>query len=86
MSADRGDVVVVANGGRTDVSGWGGLLSLGCVERGLAGAVVDGACRDVAEAQADGLPVFARGTSPRTARGRLRQKSAGSPCSSPAYR
>jgi len=78
-SADRGDVVVIANGGRMDVSGWGGLLSLGCVERGLGGAVVDGACRDVAEARAYGLPVFARGTSPRTARGRLRQRSVAEP-------
>jgi len=76
-SADRGDVIVVANNGRTDVSCWGGLLSLGSVERGLAGVVADGACRDVAEAQELGFPVFARGTTPRTARGRLRQKDIG---------
>jgi regulator of RNase E activity RraA len=76
-AAGAGDVVVVANDGRTDVSCWGGLLSLGSVERGIAGVVADGACRDVAEAEEYGFPVFARGTTPRTARGRLRQRAVG---------
>src|SRR5579864_9410009 len=30
-----GDVIVVAHGGRLDVSGWGGLLSLGATRRGI---------------------------------------------------
>ena len=78
-AAGAGDVIVVANDGRTDVSCWGGLLSLGCVARGLAGVVADGVCRDVAEAEQVGFPVFSRGTTPRTARGRLRQKAVGTP-------
>jgi regulator of RNase E activity RraA len=78
-AAHPGDVMVVANDGRTDVSCWGGILSLGCVQAGVAGVVADGVCRDVAEAQEYGFPVFARGTTPRTARGRLRQKSTGQP-------
>lgn len=77
--ARTGDVLVMANGGRLDVSCWGGILSLGCAQRGVAGVVADGACRDVAEAQELGLPVFARGVSPRTARGRLRQMATGVP-------
>ncbi|GGG56120.1 hypothetical protein GCM10011374_18770 [Kocuria dechangensis] len=76
-AAAPGDVVVVANDGRTDVSCWGGLLSLGSVRRGIAGVIADGACRDVAEAEEYGFPVFARGTTPRTARGRLRQRAVG---------
>jgi regulator of RNase E activity RraA len=76
-AAGAGDVVVVANGGRTDVSCWGGLLSLGSASRGLAGVVADGVCRDVAEAQTFGFPVFARGTVPRTARTRLRERAFG---------
>jgi regulator of RNase E activity RraA len=76
-TAGPGGVVVVANDGRPDVSCWGGLLSLGSVSRGLAGAVADGVCRDVAEAEALGFPVFARGTIPRTARGRLRERAIG---------
>ena len=75
--ADPGDVIVIGNSGRTDVSCWGGLLSLGSLQRGLAGAVVDGVCRDVAEARELGFPVFSRGRIPRTARGRLRQKAVG---------
>ncbi|MGQ1838660.1 RraA family protein [Kocuria turfanensis] len=74
-----GEVIVVANGGRTDVSCWGGLLSLGSMQRGIAGVIADGACRDVAEAQDYGFPVFSRGITPRTARGRLRQRSVGEP-------
>jgi regulator of RNase E activity RraA len=76
-AAQAGDVLVVANGGRTDVSCWGGLLSLASVSRGLAGVVADGVCRDVAEAQSLGFPVYARGTTPRTARTRLRERAFG---------
>ena len=77
--ARPGDVLVVANGGRLDVSCWGGILSLGCVQQGVVGVVADGVCRDVGEAQTLGLPVFARGVSPRTARGRLRQRATAIP-------
>jgi regulator of RNase E activity RraA len=77
--ASAGDVIVVANDGRTDVSSWGGLLSLGASLRGVRGALVDGACRDVDEARELGFPVYARGTAPVTARGRLRQRSTGEP-------
>lgn len=73
------DVLVVANGGRTDVSGWGGLLSLGASRRGVRGVIVDGACRDVDEARDLRFPVYARGRIPATARGRLRQRSTGEP-------
>jgi regulator of RNase E activity RraA len=49
------------------------------VRQGVAGVVADGACRDVTEARSYGLAVFARTVTPRTARGRLRQKSVGAP-------
>ena len=42
-SARPGEVLVVANGGRTDVSCWGGILSLGSVLHGVVG-VVAGRC------------------------------------------
>ena len=70
---------MMANGRRLDVSCWGGILSLGCVQHGVTGVIADGCCRDVAEAQELGLPVYARGVSPRTARRRLRQRAAGVP-------
>jgi regulator of RNase E activity RraA len=73
------DVLVVANGGRTDVSSWGGILSVGAAARSVRGVITDGACRDVGQARELGFPVFARAQVPVTARGRLRQKSVGEP-------
>jgi regulator of RNase E activity RraA len=73
------DVIVVANGGRTDVSSWGGIVSVGAVMRSIRGVITDGACRDVGQARELGFPVFARAQVPASARGRLRQKSAGEP-------
>jgi len=73
------DVIVVASGGRTDVSSWGGIVSVGSAVRSVRGVITDGACRDVGQARALGFPVFARAQVPVTARGRLRQKSTGEP-------
>ncbi|MFI0815739.1 RraA family protein [Streptomyces sp. NPDC021098] len=78
-SADDRSVIVVDNQGRTDVSCWGGILSLGASLRGVRGVVADGVCRDVAEARELGFPVFSRGAVPATARGRLQQRSTGEP-------
>ncbi|WP_433323181.1 RraA family protein [Spirillospora sp. CA-294931] len=78
-TADDQSVIVVDNQGRTDVSCWGGILSLGAARRGVRGVVADGVCRDVAEARELGFPVFSRGSIPTTARGRLQQCSTGEP-------
>ncbi|MEH0553584.1 RraA family protein [Streptomyces sp. B21-101] len=78
-SADGQSVIVVDNQGRTDVSCWGGILSLGASLRGVRGVVADGVCRDVAEARELDFPVFSRGAVPATARGRLQQRSTGEP-------
>jgi regulator of RNase E activity RraA len=64
-------VIVVDNSGRTEMGGWGGLLGRGAQARGIAGVVVDGACRDVEELAEIGFPVFARAATARTARGRV---------------
>jgi len=66
-----GDVIVVANGGRSDAAGWGGTLSLGATLRGIEGVVVDGACRDVDEAIEHDFAVYASYAVPLTARGRI---------------
>jgi regulator of RNase E activity RraA len=73
------NVMVVANGGRIDVSSWGGIVSAGAAMRSIRGVVADGACRDVDQARDLGFPVFARAQVPVTARGRLQQRSAGAP-------
>ena len=69
-AAVPGDVIVVAAGGRTDAAGWGGVLSLAATIRQVSGVIVDGACRDVDESTALGLPVYALAAVPATARGR----------------
>lgn len=73
------DVIVVDNAGRTEMGGWGGLLSLAASTKHVAGVVLDGACRDVDEARQLKFPVFARGGTPRTARGRVYEESCGEP-------
>lgn len=78
-AAAPGSVVVVASGGITHAGSWGGLLTRAAVAKGLAGAVVDGAARDVDEAAALGFPVFAWATTVRSARGRLFEHSFNEP-------
>lgn len=67
------DVLVFANDGRTDVSCFGGILTLAAVRRGVRGVVIDGACRDIAESEEHGFPVFGRAVVPVSARGRIVQ-------------
>jgi regulator of RNase E activity RraA len=78
-AAGPDEVIVIDNAGRTDVSGWGGILGLGAVCRGVRGVIVDGAFRDVEENRQLGLAVYARQATPATARGRLQERSAGEP-------
>jgi regulator of RNase E activity RraA len=72
-AADPGDVLVIANEGRTDVSSWGGILTLAARRRAIGGVVIDGACRDIAESEEQGFPVFGRAVVPVSARGRIVQ-------------
>jgi len=78
-AAGQRTVIVVANDGRTDVSCWGGLLSLGATRNGVRGVLADGVCRDVGEAEELSFPVFSRGATPTTARGRLQEAHRGQP-------
>lgn len=77
--ADTDDVVVIDNHGRTDVSCWGGLLAEAARQRGIAGVIIDGACRDVQESEAADLPLYARAAVPVSARGRIVQESMDAP-------
>jgi 4-hydroxy-4-methyl-2-oxoglutarate aldolase len=62
--AAPGDVLVIAtNGGSRAV--FGELFATEALRRGLAGIVADGFCRDLRGLRDIGLPVFARGTTPR---------------------
>ncbi len=60
----RGEVLVVDAGGYEDTAVWGGIMTRAALQRGLAGLVVDGAVRDMAEIRELGFPCFARATVP----------------------
>lgn len=69
-----GDIIVVEHC-RDDVAGWGGILSTAAKAKGLAGVIIDGACRDVDESRDHQFPVYAKAAVPTTARGRIEEKS-----------
>ena len=65
--------VISIEGGEADVAVWGGLMTAGAVANGHAGAVLDGAVRDLTEIRRDyDFPVYARDVSPGTTLGRYR--------------
>ncbi|NRF04838.1 RraA family protein [Bacillus safensis] len=69
-AAQEGDVILIDNGGRLDISCWGGILANGAKAKGVSGVVIDGACRDVDDYVEAEFSVYARGAVVTTARGR----------------
>ena len=69
-AAKEGDVIVVDNAGRPDISCWGGVLSCGAKMKGVSGVLVDGYCRDIDDYVDLDFSVYARGPVVQTARGR----------------
>jgi 4-hydroxy-4-methyl-2-oxoglutarate aldolase len=64
-TAAPGDVLVIATNGSSRAV-YGELFATEARRRGLAGIVADGFCRDLQGLRRIGLPVFARGTTPRS--------------------
>ena len=64
--AQAGDVIVVDAAGETETSIWGGLMAGLCQKKGVAGAVVDGAIRDIDEIRDLGFPIQSRAVVPRS--------------------
>jgi 3-hexulose-6-phosphate synthase/6-phospho-3-hexuloisomerase len=62
--AKKGDVLVINNDGGVHVAPWGELATMSCVQKGIAGVVIDGAVRDVDEIRAITFPLFARAVVP----------------------
>lgn len=69
-SAKEGDVIVVDNAGRPDISCWGGVLATGAKMKGISGVVIDGYCRDIDDYVDLGFSVYSRGCVVQSARGR----------------
>jgi len=74
-AASPGDVIAIDNRGDLHNNCWGEILSMGAKMKGVSGVVVDGAARDIDACREFGFPVYARGTVPITARGRIMEES-----------
>lgn len=64
-TAKPGDIIVLACHGNTRMAMWGGLMATLSQMAGIAGAVVDGAVRDVDELRDLDFPIWYRATMPR---------------------
>ena len=73
-SAGPGQVLVIEQRTGIDAAGWGGVLSHAAQTAGIEGVIVDGPARDIDEATGLGFPVYARGATARTARGRIHEE------------
>jgi len=74
-AADLGDIIIIDNRGDLNNNCWGEILSMGAKMKGISGVVIDGAARDIDACKEFEFPVYARGTVPITARGRIMEES-----------
>jgi len=66
-----GTVVVLDNGGRTDCTVWGDILTAMATRNHLAGTAIHGVCRDVHRALSAGYPIYSAGRFMRTGKDRV---------------
>jgi len=76
-ASGAGAVIVVEQGTGVECAGWGGILSNAARARAISGVIVEGLARDIDEAADIGFPVYARGGTARTARGRIHEAETG---------
>lgn len=60
--AQPGDVLVVDFGNNSEVSPWGEIAATACLEKGIAGLVINSSVRDIDELKKVSFPVFALGS------------------------
>jgi regulator of RNase E activity RraA len=68
---EAGSVIVLANGGRDDVTVWGDILTEVAHRKGIAGTVIDGINRDVSLALELKYPIYSRDNWMRTGKDRV---------------
>ncbi|MCM8611771.1 RraA family protein [Accumulibacter sp.] len=59
-----GDIVVIDSHGSVNTAFWGENMTMSALNRGVAAAVIDGACRDVEEIRKIRFPVICKGIVP----------------------
>lgn len=65
-------VVLLDNGGLTHCTVWGDILSMCAQRRRVAGTVIHGLCRDVADSRAMGYPLFSLGSYMKSGKNRVK--------------
>lgn len=68
----RGSIVLIDNEGRSDCTNWGGILTEMAKIKNLAGTVVYGAARDMAEIRRMDYPLFTRAVNMVSGKNRVR--------------
>ncbi|MEC9369274.1 MAG: RraA family protein, partial [Pseudomonadota bacterium] len=63
-TAFKGAVIVGDGRANVETAIWGGIMHTAALHRGVAGVIIDGALRDVAELRESALPIFARAAVP----------------------
>ncbi len=61
---EKGQVLVIDAGGHEDVAVWGAIMTRAAMHQGIAGVVIDGGVRDIAEIRELGFPCYARAQVP----------------------
>jgi regulator of RNase E activity RraA len=78
-NAKPGEVGIIVIQDGADVAAIGGLMGTAAKARGMAGIIIDGGVRDVAELRALALPTYASSITPATAVGRYASVSRNEP-------
>lgn len=74
-----GSIVVIDNGGSTECTNWGSLMTMVAQQRGILGTVLHGSARDIAEIRTLGYPLFSTGVTMVSGKNRVELNSLGSP-------
>lgn len=59
---EPGEVAVIDNHGRQDCTVWGDIMSIYATQKGIAGTVIDGVCRDINVIRELKYPIYTKGT------------------------
>jgi len=62
--APVGSVLVIDAQGFVNAGAFGDILATACIQQGIVGLILDGACRDSNDIEAMGFPVFCKATNP----------------------
>lgn len=72
-------IIVIDNGGRTDCTTWGNILTEVALQKKIRGTVIHGCARDISEIREKKYPLFATSTFMQSAKNRARKVAENNP-------